>query len=286
MSGRLVFAATPIGNVSDASARLRALLASADVVAAEDTRRTADLARRLELRITGRLVSLHDHNESDRAETLLRVVRDGGTVLVVSDAGTPGISDPGYRLVQAAIASGVPVTVAPGPSAVLAGLLLSGLPTDRFCFEGFMPRKSGERQRKLQALAAEPRTMVFFESPRRLADSLTAAVDVFGGDREGAVCRELTKTHEQVIRGTLAELAKWARSRHVLGEIVLVVAGAQVQVAISAAVAEIMARRADGERLKDAARAVASATGLSSKELYSAALAARSEKTRSEESSG
>ena len=275
--GRLVLAATPIGDVDDASARLRRLLAEADVVAAEDTRRTRDLARRLGVTIGGRVVSHHEHNEAGRVEELLAVVEGGGTVLVVTDAGMPAVSDPGYRLVTAAVAAGLPVTVAPGPSAVLAALALSGLPTDRFAFEGFPPRRPGERARALAALADERRTLVFFEAPHRLAAFLGALADAFGTDRRAAVCRELTKTYEEVRRDTLGALTAWAAAGEVRGEIVVVVAGAPVPTGGAAVdlVVRVLARADAGERLKDAVAAVADETGAAKRELYQAALAAR-----------
>src|SRR6188768_3198867 len=209
MSGRIVLAATPIGNLADASPRLVEALASADVVAAEDTRRALDLARGLGVTIAGRLVALHDHNERERANGLVADAAGGALVLLVSDAGMPTVSDPGFRVVQAAAAAGVPVTVLPGPSAVLAALAVSALATDRFVFEGFLPRKGGERDRALVALSREPRTLVFFEAPHRLAESLAAMARAFGDSREASVSRERTKTVEETRRGTLAELAQW-----------------------------------------------------------------------------
>ncbi len=275
--GALVLAATPIGDAEDASARLRRLLADADVVAAEDTRRTRALAARLGVTIGGRVVSHHEHNEAGRSDDLLDVVARGGTVLVVTDAGMPTVSDPGFRVVQAAVAAGLPVTVAPGPSAVLAALALSGLPTDRFCFEGFLPRKPGERSRALAALATERRTMVLFEAPHRTADALDALVVAFGPDRPGAVCRELTKTYEEVRRGPLAELARWAHAGDVRGEVVLVVGGAPEAGPRDAAdlVPEVLARVDGGERLKAVVAEVAEAAGVPKRDLYAAALAAR-----------
>jgi len=270
-----VLAATPIGNDADASTRLRELLASADVVAAEDTRRTRKLAARLGVEITGRLVSLHEHNESERLPELLEAVRGGAQVALVTDAGMPTVSDPGYRVVAAAVAEGLDVTCAPGPSAVLAALALSGLATDRFCFEGFPPRKPGERARALRALAHEPRTMVFFEAPHRLAVTLEAMTEAFGPERPAAVCRELTKTYEEVVRGPLAELAEWARE-DVRGEIVVVVAGAPPREAsLDAVVGEVLGRVESGERLKDAVRELARSSGIGQRELYAAALAAK-----------
>src|SRR3954453_10381452 len=216
--GVLVLAATPIGRVADASTRLDEELASADVVAAEDTRRLRRLTADLGLTVRGRVVSHFEGNEAARAEDLVRVLLDGGRVLVVTDAGMPSVSDPGYRLVAAAVAAGVRVSAVPGPSAVLTALAVSGLPVDRFCFEGFLPRKAGERSRALAALADEPRTMVFFEAPHRVAVALAAMAECFGGERRAAVCRELTKTYEEVVRAPLAELVAWAEAGDVRGE--------------------------------------------------------------------
>jgi len=275
-AGRLVLAATPIGNVDDASARLRTLLATADVVAAEDTRRLRALAARLGVEVRGRVVSHHEHNEAARSDDLLDVVAGGGTVVVVTDAGMPAVSDPGFRTVTAAVQAGLPVTAAPGPSAVLTALALSGLPTDRFCFEGFVPRKAGERARTLAALADERRTMVFFEAPHRLAALLEAMVEAFGADRPAAVCRELTKTYEEVRRGPLADLLAWAQGE-VRGEVVVVVGGATRSAGggdLTALVAQVRSRVDAGERLKDAARAVAAAAGVPTRTLYEAALPA------------
>ncbi|GAA4626067.1 16S rRNA (cytidine(1402)-2'-O)-methyltransferase [Cellulomonas oligotrophica] len=275
--GRLVLAATPIGDVEDASARLRRLLVEADVVAAEDTRRTRALAARLGLTIGGRVVSHHEHNEEGRTAELLEVVAGGGTVLVVSDAGMPAVSDPGFRVVQAAVAAGLPVTVAPGPSAVLTALALSGLPTDRFCFEGFLPRRPGDRARALAALADERRTAVFFEAPHRVAETLDAMVEAYGAERPAAVCRELTKTYEEVRRGPLAELAAWAHAGEVRGEVVLVVGGAPAPTGATVPdlVPEVLARVDGGERLKVVVAEVAEIAGVPKRDLYAAALAAR-----------
>jgi 16S rRNA (cytidine1402-2'-O)-methyltransferase len=276
MSGRIVVAATPIGNLGDASARLAQILADADVVAAEDTRRTKDLARGLGVVIGGQLVSLHDHNERDRAAGLVDQAAAGATVLLVSDAGMPTVSDPGYRVVVEAAARGVTVTVIPGPSAVLAALAVSGLATDRFTFEGFVPRKPGERSRALTALAGEPRTMVFFEAPHRLAESLAAMAAAFGDDRAASVSRELTKTFEETRRGPLRELAAWAADG-VKGEIVVCVAGrTAAALSMADAVAEAVGRVAGGERAKDVAAELAELTGRPTKEVYAAILEARS----------
>jgi len=221
----IVVAATPLGNAQDASPRLMELLATADVIAAEDTRRARRLLDTLGISPGGRLLSYFEGNERERAGELVDLARSGATVVVLTDAGMPGISDPGYRVVTAAIEADVPLTCVPGPSAVPTALVLSGLPTDRFTFEGFLPRKSGERAARLAALAQEERTMVFFEAPHRIGAAIAAMIEVFGPQRAAAVCREMTKTHEEVIRGPLADLAAWAESG-VLGEATIVVAGA------------------------------------------------------------
>lgn len=272
--GLVILAATPIGDAEDAPPRLRRALAEADVVAAEDTRRLRSLTARLGVEVSGRVVSYQEHNEARRAPELVEAAAGGATVLVVSDAGMPSVSDPGYRLVTAAVAAGVRVTVLPGPSAVLTALALSGLATDRFCFEGFLPRKAGERARALAGLAREPRTMVFFEAPHRLAETVGAMAEAFGAERPAAVCRELTKTYEEVRREPLGELAAWAREG-VRGEVTLVVAGAApVAPRLEDHVGRVVERARAGERLKDAAAAVAAETGLSRRELYEAALRA------------
>jgi 16S rRNA (cytidine1402-2'-O)-methyltransferase len=220
----LVLAATPIGRVGDAPPRLADELANADVVAAEDTRRLRRLVAELGVSIGGRVVSYFDGNESARTPALVEALTNGERVLVVTDAGMPSVSDPGYRLVAAAVERGITVTTVPGPSAVLAALAVSGLPVDRFCFEGFLPRKAGERGRRLADLRDEQRTMVFFEAPHRTAVTLAAMAEAFGADRRGAVCRELTKTHEEVRRAGLGDLARWATDG-VRGEVTLVVEG-------------------------------------------------------------
>ncbi|NNU27623.1 16S rRNA (cytidine(1402)-2'-O)-methyltransferase [Isoptericola sediminis] len=281
-AGSVVLAATPIGNVEDASPRLLRLLADADVVAAEDTRRLHALAGRLGIEVGGRVVSYHEHNERDRADDLLDVVADGGTVLVVTDAGMPAVSDPGFRLVARAVERGLTVTSAPGASAVLTALALSGLPTDRFTFDGFVPRKTGDRSRWLGDLAGERRTMVFFESPHRIVDTLAAMADAFGAERPGAVCRELTKVYEEVLRGPLGELAALAAERAAAGqglrgEICVVVGGAPAPEApgLDVLVPRVQERVDAGERLKSVVSEVAAAAGVSKRDLYEAALAAR-----------
>ncbi|WP_336632266.1 MULTISPECIES: 16S rRNA (cytidine(1402)-2'-O)-methyltransferase [unclassified Microbacterium] len=270
----IILAATPIGNLGDASARLVTALETATVVAAEDTRTTQHLLQALGIDNRPRLVALHDHNEKQRAAELVARARDED-LLVLSDAGMPTVSDPGYALVAEAVVQGVTVTAIPGPSAVVTALAVAGLPTDRFTFEGFLPRKPGERRRALALVASDPRTMVFFEAPSRLADTLSAMAEAFGADRPAAVCRELTKLHEEVVRDGLGALAEWARGG-VRGEIVVVVAGAPARdVSAEDALAQVQALVASGTRLKDAAAEVATETGLSSRDLYQAALAAR-----------
>lgn len=277
MSGSLVLAATPIGNLADASQRLRELLSTADVIAVEDSRRLISLVRGLGLEYTGRVVTTHDHNEQQRAEELIRTVQEGGTVLLITDAGMPTVSDPGYRVVQRAIEAGLEPTCAPGPSAVLAALALSGLPTDRFTFEGFLPRKASERRARLTELAAERRTMVFYEAPHRLLATLGALVEAFGDERRAAVARELTKLHEEVRRGPLGELHQWAQEHPVRGEIALVIDGAPAPTAAEPeSLTELVEDRvADGQRLKEAAAEVAAAHGVGKRELYEAVLQAR-----------
>ncbi|MFB9731001.1 16S rRNA (cytidine(1402)-2'-O)-methyltransferase [Ornithinimicrobium kibberense] len=276
-SPALVLAATPIGDARDASPRLLEELAGADVVAAEDTRRLRRLTERLGIEVGGQVVSYHEHNEGTKTPELVARVAGGSRVVLVTDAGMPSVSDPGYRLVSACVEADLPVTCVPGPSAVLMSLAVSGLPVDRFCFEGFLPRKAGERARALQALAEEPRTMVFFEAPHRLAATLTTMAEVLGPDRPAAVCRELTKTYEEVRRGGLAELAGWAEEG-VRGEITVVVSGADpaaTAVGVDQAVAQVLARVEGGERLKTVCREVAARTGLSAKVLYDTALGSR-----------
>jgi 16S rRNA (cytidine1402-2'-O)-methyltransferase len=274
--GRLLLAATPLGQPRDAAPRLIDALASADVVAAEDTRRVRVLAQSLGVRITGRVVSLFDQNEATRVPGLVEDMKSGATVLAVTDAGMPAISDPGYRLVVACIDADVPLTCLPGPSAVTTALAVAGLPCDRFCFEGFAPRRQSARRSWLAALATERRTCVFFESPRRLGECLRDAVEELGGDRRVAVCRELTKTHEEVIRGTLAELAEWATGA-VLGEITVVLAGATPRADVETLIAEVEALTAAGAGVKDACRQVVDANpgAPSRRELYDAVLRSR-----------
>jgi 16S rRNA (cytidine1402-2'-O)-methyltransferase len=280
-----VLAGAPLGNPGDASARLRDALASAAVIAAEDTRRLRRLCADLGVRPSGRVVSFFEANESARVPMLLEALRAGDDVLVVTDAGMPSVSDPGYRLVAAAAAEGLVVTVLPGPSAVLAALAVSGLPVDRFCFEGFPPRKAGERRRLLAALAGEARTMVFFEAPHRLEATLSAMAEAFGPDRRAAVCRELTKTYEEVRRGGLGELAGWAGGE-VRGEITVVVAGSsgtlgsgvgvgEAAGGLAALASRVAAREAAGETRKEAIAAVAAELGIAKRTVFDAVVAGK-----------
>lgn len=276
MSGRLILAATPIGNIGDGSARLWEALATADVVAAEDTRVTKELAMRAQIRIGGDLVALHDHNEGQVAQRIVDRVLEGQTVVVVSDAGMPLVSDPGYRLMTVAIEAGVDVEVLPGPSAALAALALSGLPTDRFAFEGFPPRKLGERQAAFAALAGEQRTLIFFESPHRVAATLAAMAEAFGGDRRASVSREITKRYEQTRRGPLDDLAAWAGEEPLRGEIAIVLAGRPADApTLDRLVAEALRRIGDGERAKAVVADLAGTFGVPQRELYAAVVASR-----------
>ncbi|MFP1703109.1 16S rRNA (cytidine(1402)-2'-O)-methyltransferase [Gardnerella vaginalis] len=285
--GKVVLAATPIGNMGDASSRLINLLATADIVAAEDTRRLYDLANRLGVHVSGQVIAYHDHNEHNKADGLLDKVEQGNTVLVVSDAGMPTINDPGLAIVRRAIERDLPVTCAPGPSAVLDALALSGLPTDRFCYEGFLPRKSGDRQQHLRSLLSERRTIVFYEAPHRIAESMEDLLAVFGADRKMALCRELTKDFEEIRRGTISQICKSVENDPPRGEIVLVIAGATdeeiKQQNIDLSVEQLAQMSYDlsqneGLRIKDAITRIVSQNPLSDgsfanrKEVYAACL--------------
>lgn len=271
-AGRLVLAATPMGQVDDASPRLRNALASADIVAAEDTRRARALAAALDVVIAGSLISYYDQVEAARTPSLIEAIEGGSTVLLITDAGMPSVSDPGFKIVAACAAAGLRVTCLPGPSAVTTALAVSGLPSERFCFDGFAPRKSGQRREWLTELVDQPRTTVFFESPHRLADTLADAADVLGAQRRAAVCRELTKTYEEVRRGNLGELAEWAADG-VRGEITVVVEGGTARPRDMAELVAEVERLVDGgERLKDASAVVARDGGVSRRELYQAVL--------------
>jgi len=274
--GVLTVAAVPIGQPADASPRLASALAAAQIIAAEDTRRVRRLADALGIALAGRIVSYYEAVEQARVAELMGVLDAGHGVLLVTDAGTPAVSDPGYRLVEAAAEAGITVTVLPGPSAVTAALAVSGLPSDRFCFEGFPPRRPGPRARRFAELRAEPRTMVFFESRRRVGQTLAELAAALGPERRAVACRELTKTHEEVRRGTLGELATWAEGGP-LGEITLVVAGAPGRQAPSLyeAVAAVSAKEAAGTPRKLAIAEVATESGLRKGDVYNAVVAAR-----------
>ncbi|MFJ9088427.1 16S rRNA (cytidine(1402)-2'-O)-methyltransferase [Streptomyces sp. NPDC102384] len=277
-TGTLVLAGTPIGDVADAPPRLAKELASADVVAAEDTRRMKRLTQALGVQVGGRVVSYFEGNETARTPELVEALAGGARVLLVTDAGMPSVSDPGYRLVAAAVERDIRVTAVPGPSAVLTALALSGLPVDRFCFEGFLPRKAGERLSRLKEVAEERRTLVYFEAPHRLDDTLAAMAEAFGEDRRAAVCRELTKTYEEVKRGPLKELAEWA-AEGVRGEITVVVEGAPEKSADDLTpdelVRRVRVREEAGERRKEAIAAVAADVGLPKREVFDAVVAAK-----------
>ena len=282
MTGQLFLVATPIGNVRDASLRLREVLEHADLIAAEDSRKARRLIKELELTVTAPIWSFYDAVEAAKSPEIIDRVSQGQTVVMMSDAGMPSVSDPGYRLVREAIARDVRFSIIPGPSAVLSALAISGLPVDRFTFEGFLPRKAGERQTTLQALAQENRTMVFFEAPHRLASTLADCGDAFGLDRQAVICRELTKTYEEVVRGTFEQLIAWSQ-REILGEITLVVQGAIERKPSSAHdwIAEVETRVSIGLSQRDAIAEVAKELGIPKRDVYSAVLEHRSMKEKS-----
>jgi 16S rRNA (cytidine1402-2'-O)-methyltransferase len=269
----LTLAATPLGNPGDASPRLKQAIIDAEVIAAEDSRRFHRLAADLGVTFSARIISFFDGNETARTEEILTLLQSGKKVLVVSDAGMPTISDPGFRLTRDAIALGISVIVIPGPSAPTMALALSGLATDRFTFEGFLPRSSGARLAHLETLRFEERTMVFFEAPHRIADSLKDAASILGTDRRAAVCREMTKTYEETVRGSLQELIDWSQSKEILGEITLVIAGVPVGAAIKSAeeiVARVREYESAGMDRKDAIATVAKESELPKKVVYAA----------------
>jgi 16S rRNA (cytidine1402-2'-O)-methyltransferase len=276
VTGQLILAATPIGNVADSSMRLRQALTNAQVIAAEDSRRAKRLIQDLQISTNAQIWSFYDAVEDAKSPELIDRVLAGDTVVVISDAGMPTVSDPGYRIVQAAIANGVKVSVIPGPSAVLTALAISGLAVDRFSFEGFLPRKSGERKKFLENLSGDTRTMVFFEAPHRLRESLEDFVEVFGSDRRAVICRELTKTYEEIIRGNFAELLEWA-NREILGEITLVVAGSPALRETTAKdwVAQVATRVKLGVSQRDAIAEVAKELRIPKRDVYDAVLASK-----------
>ena len=269
----LVLAATPLGNPLDASERLKQAITSAEIIAAEDSRRFHRLASDLGVTFTAKVISFFEGNESDRTVEILELLRSGKEVLVVTDAGMPTISDPGFRLLRDAIAQNIETTVIPGPSAPTMAIALSGLPTDRFTFEGFAPRAQGARKSFYEKLRFEERTMVLFEAPHRLAESLADALAVFGADRSAAICREMTKTYEEVVRGSLEELSKWSMSKEILGEITLVIAGSAAGSEITSAadaVSRVKDYEAAGMDRKEAIATVADESGLPKKIVYAA----------------
>lgn len=271
----ITLAATPIGNPEDASPHLRRLLTDADVIAAEDTRKLHDLLRRINVTTNARIVSYHEHNEAERTPELIAFAQEGDHVVVISDAGMPGISDPGYRLVRSAHDHGLGLTVAPGPSAVVAALAVSGLPTDRFCFEGFLPRKAVARKEAVAKLAQEQRTMVFYEAPHRLAQTVETLIEVFGAEREATMCREITKTHEEILAGTLGEIHQRA-TRGVKGEVVLVVGGFTTPKGdVGSAIGLVLELMDKGEPMKTAVQQVAHEVGVRRRALYEAVLEAK-----------
>jgi 16S rRNA (cytidine1402-2'-O)-methyltransferase len=276
--GALVLCGSPLGNVGDASTRLRETLESADVIAAEDTRRFRRLASDLGIQVRGEVLSYYEGNERGRVPQLIEKMLAGSVVAVITDGGMPAISDPGFRLVRAAAEAGIPVQAVPGPSAVTTALALSGLPSDRWVFEGFLPRSGGERRSRLAALATERRTIVLLESPRRAERLLGELAEVFGSDRDAVICRELTKTYEEVVRRPLGQLAEWAAEREVRGEITLVLAGAPDAAPPAAAdlAAAVASKEASGVDRKVAMAEVARAAGIPRREVYDAVLAARS----------
>ena len=273
--GQLILAATPLGNILDASPRLKETLEQADLIAAEDTRRAKRLFADLNLEIKAPVISLFEENEIEKIPDIIEKLKNGLKVVVISDAGTPAISDPGYRLVTKAIEENISITVIPGPSAVLSALVLSGLPTDRFSFEGFIARKGKERTEILNNLNTQSRTMVIFESPRRTLQTLQDIKEIVGDDRKAAVVREISKTYEEVIRGSIKELVAWANSKEVLGEITLVIAGVEntgKKEVDDEAIAEVKQLIAAGSSFKDAVQEVSTQRGLSRRELYEASL--------------
>jgi 16S rRNA (cytidine1402-2'-O)-methyltransferase len=275
----LILAAIPLGNPGDASTRLKEAIVNADFIAAEDSRRFGRLCAELGVTYEAKIFSFFEGNENERLEPLLEILQSGKDLLVVTDAGMPGISDPGYRLTREAIAHGIAIRVLPGPSAVTTALLFSGLPTDRFCFEGFLPRTSGARITALEKLAHEERTMIFFEAPHRLLESLHDCVSVLGGDRLGAICREMTKTYEETIRGTLTELSAWAQANEILGEITLVIAGFDASNRTFTAdelATMVLDREGQGESRKEAIAEVAKATGIAKREVFDVMVAHKS----------
>lgn len=269
----LILAAIPLGNPADASSNLKQAILDAKYIAAEDSRKFSRLCSDLGIVYSAKVISFFEGNEIERLAELIAILESGNDLLVVTDAGMPGISDPGYRLARAAVEKQIKIKVLPGPSAVTTALLLSGLPTDRFCFEGFPPRTGGARQSSFTKLAQEERTMIFFEAPHRLLESLNDAKSIFGENRKGAICREMTKTYEEVIRGTLVELADWASSNEILGEITLVIEGfdpSSKSYSLQDLISLVLKEESAGISRKDAIAEVARATGIAKREVFDA----------------
>lgn len=276
----LILAAIPLGNPADASANLREAIVGAKFIAAEDSRKFSRLCSDLGITYSAKIISFFEGNESERLDELVAILESGSDLLVVTDAGMPGISDPGYRLARAAVEKNIKIKVLPGPSAVTTALLLSGLPSDRFCFEGFAPRTSGARTTWFENLANETRTIIFFEAPHRLLESLADAVSVFGPNRLGAICREMTKTYEEVIRGDLETLHNWAAATEILGEITLVIAGFDPdsrQFTEADLIAEVLKQEAAGISRKEAITEVARITGRAKREVFDAMVTHKSQ---------
>ena len=275
---KLLLAGVPLGNPADASARLIAAIKSASIIAAEDSRRFQRLCQDLEVSASGKVLSFFEGNEEERTEQLLNELKNGSDVLVVTDAGMPTVSDPGFKLVRAAVEANIPVEVLPGPSAVTTALALSGLPTDRFCFEGFVPRTQGAREKFFETLKFEARTIVFFEAPHRLIDTLEVAVNILGSDRKAALCREMTKTYEETVRGTLGQIKEWAHSKEILGEITIVIEGAingAKEISQQLIIEAVKRLEAVGMERKEAIAAVAEELDLPKREVFDAMVAAK-----------
>jgi len=275
---KLQLAGVPLGNPGDASARLISAISSASIIAAEDSRRFQRLCQDLGVTSQAKVLSFFEGNEEERTEQLLNELKNGADVLVVTDAGMPTVSDPGFKLVRSAIEANIPVEVLPGPSAVTTALALSGLPTDRFCFEGFVPRTQGAREKFFEELRFEPRTMVFFEAPHRLIDTLNVAVNILGADRKAALCREMTKTYEETVRGNLATLREWANSKEVLGEITIVIEGAMTgakEINQEKIVEAVRKLESVGMDRKEAVASIAAELNLPKREVFDAMVAAK-----------
>ena len=276
---KLLLAGVPLGNPGDASARLISAIKNASIIAAEDSRRFQRLCQDLGVSSQAKVLSFFEGNEEERTEQLLNELRNGVEVLVITDAGMPTVSDPGFKLVRSAVEANIPVEVLPGPSAVTTALALSGLPTDRFCFEGFVPRTQGAREKFFEELRFEARTIVFFEAPHRLLETLEVAVRILGKDRKAVLCREMTKTYEETVRGNLTTLKEWANSKEVLGEITIVIEGASAdakEVNQGQIIEAVRKLESVGMDRKEAIAAVAEELNLPKREVFDAMVAAKS----------